>query len=86
MAHEEENRRLLKDDVEKKRAEGKSEGCIERQRDPNAVASKRKSAPKKKMAELAHDVTTSGSSDDDDPPPTQKDVASATSEQLNITT
>ena len=49
MAHEEENRRLLKDDVEKKKAEGKSEGRSKRKHDPSTAASKRKSAPKKRI-------------------------------------
>nr|XP_020158077.1 triadin-like [Aegilops tauschii subsp. strangulata] len=86
MAREEGNRRLLKDDVEKKKAEGKSEGRSKRKHDPNVAASKQKSAPKKRTAELDDDVATSGSSDDDGPPPTREEVAAASSEQLNITT
>jgi hypothetical protein len=84
-AREEENLRLLKDDVEKKKAEGKSEGRTKRKHDPSAAASKRKSAPKKKKAEPADEFKMSDSSDDD-PLLTKEEVAATLSEEVNITT
>jgi hypothetical protein len=84
-AHEQENLCLLKDDVEKKKAEGKSEGRSKRKHDPSAVASKGKSAPKKKKAEPADEFEMNDSSDDD-PPLTKDEVVATLSEQVNITT
>nr|XP_040253658.1 uncharacterized protein LOC120970920 [Aegilops tauschii subsp. strangulata] len=80
-AREEENRRLLKDVVEKKKAEGKSEGRSKHKHDPSA---KRKSAPKKRPAGPRNDE--SNSSDKDDPPLTKDEVEATLSEQVNITT
>lgn len=84
-AHEEENLHLLKDDVEKKKAEGKFEGRTKRKHDPGTPASKRKRAPKQKKAQPADEFEMSDSSDDD-PPLTKEEVAATLSEQVNVTT
>ena len=65
-AHEEENCRLLKDDVEKKKAEGKLKGRAKRKHDPSA---RKKGAPKKRSTEPTEINAESNSSDKDDPPP-----------------
>ena len=85
-AREEANRWLLKDEVEKKKAEGKFEGRSKCKHDPSTAASKRKSAPKKKTAATTDEFAMSDSSDKDDPPLTKDEVDATLSEQVNITT
>jgi hypothetical protein len=50
-AREEENVRLIKSDVKKKKAERESEGRSKHKHDPNSGALKRKRAPNKKRAQ-----------------------------------
>lgn len=84
-AREEENHHLIKDDLEKKKADGKAEGCSKRRHDPSTAALKKKSAPKKKPAEPTERNAESNFSGQYDPPPTREEVQDSLSEQVNIT-
>ena len=83
QAKEEENRRLIKSDIEKRKAEGKYERRTKNKHDPNIAALKKKSAPRKRPAKpVEHE---SDSSNQDDPPLTHEEIDATLSEQVNVT-
>ena len=83
---EEKNHRLIKSDVEKKKAEGKAEHRSKLKHDPSSAALKKKSAPKRRLAKPVGWNDESESSDQDDPPLTREEVDATLFEQVNITT
>ena len=66
-AKEEENLRLLKEDLEKKKAKGISEGLTKHKHDPSATVLKRKRAPKKKAKPAVEADKNDSLSSRDDP-------------------
>jgi hypothetical protein len=70
QAKEEENHRLIKSDIEKKKADGKAERRMKNKHDPKSATLKKKSAPRKRPAKPAE--LESDSSDQDDPPLTRE--------------
>lgn len=78
QAKEEENVRLLKGDLEKRKAEGRSK----RVHDPNVSSSSRKH----KRINKRRRSDEEDSSDQDDPPLTHEELQAQVSEQVNITT
>jgi len=77
----------LKDDLEKKKAEGMvSEGRTKHKHDPSTAAPKRKRISKKKAVPAEEENRDDSSSDKDDPPLTKEEVVATLSEDVNITT
>ena len=71
-AREEENHQMLKYEVEKKKAEGKSEWHSTRKHDPSSATLKKKSTPEKRPAAPVDKNDESESSDQDDSPLTRE--------------